>query len=234
MIREGISNSSNNLLITFISLIASFLLLFGCSNSNQPKIYSICESANSPCLQGKAIVILKTNIGEITLELDGDSSPITAGNFLDLVSKGVYNNTVFHRVIKEPIPFVIQGGDPLSKDPSTPKNEFGTGSFIDPLTGRARFIPLEIKLTGERMPRYNQLITNPNEISQLRLNHKRGSIAMARSQKMDSGSAQFYIALKLLPELDGRYSVFGRVIDGIEIVEKLEYGDKIMKAIINQ
>ena len=53
------------------------------------------------------------------MELDGDSSPVTSGNFLDLVNKGVYERTVFHRIIKTPFPFVIQGGDPLSKDPKT-------------------------------------------------------------------------------------------------------------------
>ena len=218
----------------FLSLILCIPILLGCNNSNPAKIYPVCVSTTSPCLQGKAIVILKTTIGSITLELDGESSPITAGNFLDLVNKGVYTNTVFHRVIKEPIPFVVQGGDPLSKYPKTSKKEYGTGSFIDPSTGRARFIPLEMKLNSENSPRYNQLITNPNQIAQLKLNHKRGSIAMARSQELDSASAQFYIALKPLPELDGRYSVFGRVINGIDIVDRIELGDKILEAIINQ
>ena len=64
--------------------------------------------------------------------------------------------------------------------------------------------------------RYNELITNIRELSDFQLIHKRGSLAMARSQALNSGSAQFYIALKELPELDGRYSVFGKVIEGID------------------
>ena len=66
----------------------------------------------------------------------------------------------FHRVIKIPTPFILQGGDPSSRDPNTPKIKYGKGSFIDPVSGQARFIPLEIKLKTEDAPRYNQLITS--------------------------------------------------------------------------
>ena len=67
---------------------------------------------------------MSTNRGAITLEVDGDAAPVTAGNFVDLVKRGVYNGTVFHRVVKEPVSFVIQGGDPTSKDPKTLKTNY--------------------------------------------------------------------------------------------------------------
>ncbi|WP_320668119.1 peptidylprolyl isomerase [Prochlorococcus sp. MIT 1307] len=172
---------------------------------------------------------MTTNRGIILLELYGNTAPITAGNFLDLINKGVYNRTVFHRVIKLPSPFVLQGGDPFSKYPTTPEIDYGKGNFIDPKNGLARFIPLEIKLIKEEAPRYNELVTNPRELSQLELIHERGSIAMARSQSLNSGSAQFYIALKTLPELNGRYSVFGKVVDGIDILDKIKEGDFIIQ-----
>ena len=88
---------------------------------------------------------------------------------------------------------------------------------------------MEIKLKGEESPRYNQLVTNPRELSELQLLHQRGSVAMARSQRLNSASAQFYIALKPLPELDGRYSVFGRIIEGMHIVNYIKEGDLILK-----
>jgi len=138
-----------------------------------------CGEASSPCLQGKASVELTTSRGAITLELDGDAAPVTAGNFVDLVQKGVYDGTVFHRVIREPVPFVVQGGDPASSDPSTLKSQYGQGSFLNPETGQARFIPLELSYQNEDQPRYSRVSTNPSDLQQLKLIHERGAIAMA-------------------------------------------------------
>ena len=96
-------------------------LLVGCNPATNASVPVGCAQASSPCLKGKATVLLTTSRGEITLELDGDAAPVTAGNFVDLVRRGVYNGTVFHRVVREPVPFVVQGGDPASKDPNTAK-----------------------------------------------------------------------------------------------------------------
>ena len=74
------------------------------------------------------------------------------------------------------------------------------------------------------------MIIKPTELTQLQLPHKRGSIAMARSPALNSASAQFYITLKPLPELDWRFSVFGRVVEGMNIVDSIEEGDRIVKA----
>ena len=57
---------------------------------------------------------------------------------------------------------------------------------------------------------------------------------MARSQEPDSASAQFYVALRPLPELDGRYAVFGRVVDGMEVVDAIQPGDRITKAVLKE
>ena len=176
------------------------------------------------------MVKMSTSRGAITLEVNGDAAPITAGNFVDLVKRGVYNGTVFHRVVREPVPFVVQGGDPASSDPKTPKGSYGTGSFIDPASGQARFIPLEVKFRGEDQPRYGRVTSNPSDLLQIELAHDRGALAMARSQAPDSASAQFYIALRPLPELDGRYAVFGRVTQGLDVVDAIQQDDKIIKA----
>jgi len=189
-----------------------------------------CAQSTSPCLTGKAMVKMTTSRGAITLEVNGDAAPVTAGNFVDLVKRGVYNGTVFHRVVREPVPFVVQGGDPASSDPKTPKGSYGTGSFIDPASGQARFIPLEVKFRGEDQPRYGRVTSNPSDLLQIELAHDRGALAMARSQAPDSASAQFYIALRPLPELDGRYAVFGRVTQGLDVVDAIQQDDKIIKA----
>ena len=91
-----------------------------------------CGSSGVPCLKGTALVEISTSKGSVELSLDGSAAPLTAGNFVDLVRRGAYNGTLFHRVVKEPIPFVVQGGDPQSAKPGTPVDLLGTGSFIDP------------------------------------------------------------------------------------------------------
>jgi peptidyl-prolyl cis-trans isomerase B (cyclophilin B) len=191
-----------------------------------------CAAAASPCLSGPAVVALDTTKGRVELRLDGDAAPLTAGHFLDLVRRGVYNGTVFHRVVREPVPFVVQGGDPLSADAKVPASRYGTGNFIDPASGEARLIPLELKLRSEPEPRYGEPLTSPTITDQLALNHQRGALAMARSSDPNSASAQFYIALEALPELDGRYAVFGRVSQGMEVVDRIRQGDRIVRATV--
>ena len=224
MIRQSIK--------TLMALALCLPLLVSCASSTTASIPVGCEQASSPCLQGKASVELTTSKGSITLELNGDAAPVTAGNFLDLVQRGAYNGTVFHRVVRDPVPFVVQGGDPSSSDPATPKSQYGTGSFVDPTTGQARFVPLELSFNGEDQPRYGRVVSNPTELLQLKLSHERGALAMARSQAPDSASAQFYIALKPLPELDGRYAVFGRVTEGLDVVDAIRQDDTIEKATV--
>jgi peptidyl-prolyl cis-trans isomerase B (cyclophilin B) len=189
-----------------------------------------CGTSGVPCLKGQAVVELTTSKGVVQLSLDGDAAPLTAGNFVDLVRRGAYNGTVFHRVVRDPIPFVVQGGDPQGADPKVPVEQLGTGSFIDPATGQPRLIPLELFLQGEAQPRYGEITAGPGQQSKLKLQHQRGSLAMARSADPNSASAQFYIALKALPELDGRYAVFGRVTQGMEVVDKINQGDRLVKA----
>ena len=189
-----------------------------------------CGTSGVPCLQGKALVELKTSKGVVELSLDGAEAPLTAGNFVDLVRRGTYDGTVFHRVVKEPIPFVVQGGDPQSSQPDTPVSALGTGSFIDPSSGQPRFIPLELLFDGESSPRYGEVVTSPTQQQRLKLPHERGSLAMARSSDPNSASAQFYIALRSLPELNGRYAVFGRVTKGMDVVDQINQGDKLISA----
>ncbi|MFM7362467.1 MAG: peptidylprolyl isomerase [Cyanobium sp.] len=189
-----------------------------------------CASSPAPCLSGRAVVSLETSKGPVEFTLDGAAAPLTAGNFVDLVKKGAYDGTVFHRVVREPVPFVVQGGDPLSRDPKVPVSQLGTGSFIDPATNEARLIPLEIAVEGEKEPRYGEEITSPSLSRRLRLRHQRGAVAMARSNDPNSASAQFYVALEALPELDGRYAVFGRVSKGMDVVDRIQQGDRLIRA----
>jgi peptidyl-prolyl cis-trans isomerase B (cyclophilin B) len=206
-----------------------FLGLGSCSKATRDLTFT-CDKANTPCLSGPAMVSLETSKGTVLLQLDGKNAPLTAGNYLDLVRKGVYDQTVFHRVIRSPLPFVVQGGDPTSSNPKTPVSSYGTGNYIDRSTGEARLIPLEFRLKGSSKFVYGQEMANAGGPQKPELTHARGAIAMARSSDPNTGSAQFYIALEALPELDGRYAVFGRVVRGMEVIDRIQQGDRLLRA----
>jgi peptidyl-prolyl cis-trans isomerase B (cyclophilin B) len=189
-------------------------------------------TAGLPRLQGKATVELTVKGKPIVIEVNGDQAPVTAGNFVDLVERGVYNGTVFHRVVRDPEPFVVQGGDPQSKDPNVPASQLGTGSFVDPQTNQPRYLPLEIQPADGEAPLYSQPFDGATRAPALR--HTRGAVAMARSQSPDSASAQFYIALADLPFLDGNYAVFGYVTQGMDVVESIQQGDRLESAKVTE
>ncbi|BAY13224.1 peptidylprolyl isomerase [Calothrix sp. NIES-2098] len=203
------------------------------SSRSTTEATSVSETTNEsipgmkdlPRLEGKATVVMTVKGSPITIEVDGTNAPITAGNFVDLVQRGVYDGTAFHRVVRDPQPFVVQGGDPQSKDPKISVNRLGTGGFIDPKTKNERYIPLEIKPKGSEQPIYSKTITQPPVLS-----HKLGAVAMARSQQPDSASSQFYFALADLGFLDGNYAVFGNVTEGFDVVNKIQQGDRIDSA----
>ena len=199
---------------------------------SQTSSESIPGLADLPRLEGKATVVITVKGSPITIEVDGTNAPITAGNFVDLVQKGVYDGLAFHRVVREPQPFVVQGGDPQSKDPKVPADRLGTGSYIDPKTGNARYIPLEVKPKGSDTPIYNKPFDATAQ--PVVLPHKQGAVAMARSQPPDSASAQFYFALADLAFLDGNYAVFGNVTQGFDVVNKIQQGDRIDSAKVTQ
>ncbi|MEH1964918.1 peptidylprolyl isomerase [Nostoc sp.] len=202
------------------------------TSASQTSSESIPGITDLPRLEGKATVVLTVKGSPITIEVDGTDAPITAGNFVDLVQKGVYDGLAFHRVVREPQPFVVQGGDPQSKDRKVPADHLGTGGYIDPKTANARYIPLEIKAKGSDTPIYNKPFDATAQ--PVVLPHKQGAVAMARSQSPDSASAQFYFALADLAFLDGNYAVFGNVTQGFDVVNKIQQGDRIDSAKVTQ
>ena len=231
--------------ISFLLLVSGFIL-GGCTTSatdvsqsssssdnlaNSQSQMAIANNKNSnknmsnnlPQLEGMAKVELQVNGSPIIIEINGTEAPTTAGNFVDLVAQGVYDELVFHRVIPG---FVAQGGDPQGKDPNF-AGQLGTGGFTDPETGMERRIPLEIKLEGENKPTYSKAKLPGRSVV---LKHDRGVIAMARSAMPDSASSQFYIALEDLPSLDGDYAVFGKVVEGMDVVDSIKQGDRISTA----
>ena len=189
------------------------------------------QAANLPRLEGKATVVMTVKGAPITIEVNGTDAPITSGNFVDLVDRKVYDGLVFHRVVREPQPFVVQGGDPQGKNSNFPLEQLGTGGFIDPATNQIRNIPLEIKPDkASDSIVYGKTLEAKNP----KLKHTRGAVAMARSGSPDSASSQFYIVLADQQSLDGDYAVFGYVTQGMEVVDKIQQGDRIESAKVTQ
>lgn len=231
------------ILRTSFTLLCLMALLWigGCGNSPPDDVTTtetspapISEPASSqtttlPRLNGKATVVMVVKGAPIVMELDGTHAPITAGNFVDLVQRGVYEGLKFHRVVRDPEPFVVQGGSPASKNPNASAGEVGASGFIDPATSRPRYIPLEIQPQEAPEPLYNQTVEKKPI-----LDHKRGAVAMARAMPLDSASSQFYIALADLPMLDGDYAVFGYVTQGMEVVDQIQQGDRIDSMTVTQ
>ncbi|NES22294.1 MAG: peptidylprolyl isomerase [Symploca sp. SIO3E6] len=185
------------------------------------------EYSNLPQLKGRATVELTTNKGSLTLVVDGYSAPVTAGNFVDLVQRGFYDGIKFNRAEEF---FVLQAGDP-------PGPEAG---FIDPTTGKYRAVPLEILLKGDSEPIYGMTLEEAGlyrEEPVLPFSAY-GTLAMARPEGDPNGaSSQFFFFLfeaELTPAginlMDGRYTVFGYVIENKELLRKLKLGDVIESA----
>ncbi|MCD5383998.1 peptidylprolyl isomerase, partial [candidate division WOR-3 bacterium] len=143
------------------------------------------EILDTLTLSGDEIAIITMEDGgKIYIKFFPDEAPNTVKNFIMLSRLEFYDSLTFHRVVKEPRPFVVQGGCPLGRG-----------------TGDAGY---NIDAEFNERP------------------HLKGTVAMARSQDPNSASCQFYICLAPQPGLDGNYTVFGQVIKGMDVVEKIE------------
>ena len=180
--------------------------------------------SNLPQLQGRATVEFKTSKGRMQAVIDGFSAPVTGGNFVDLVQRGFYDNMEFIRAEDY---YVLQTGDPEGPEEG----------FIDPKTGKYRAIPLEILVKGEDAPVYGATLESLGRyLEEPVLPFSAfGTLGMARPNgDPNGGSSQFFFFLfepELTPAglnlLDGRYTVFGYVVENQEVLENLSQGDYI-------
>jgi len=185
--RAGISINNNEIMkkiFVVMCVVLAVTMLTACQSGGN--INNQQEMDNQSLASG---AVIKTNLGDITIEFFGSDSPKTVENFVKLSNDGFYNGTRFHRVIKD---FMIQGGDPLSKDDNK-KSMWGTG---DP----------GYKFEDE---------FNSHKIV-------KGSLAMANSGPNTNGSQFFIVTAQATPWLDGKHTNFGQVTAGMDVVEKIE------------
>tara|TARA_B100000965_G_scaffold231269_1_gene193674 strand:+ start:727 stop:1287 length:561 start_codon:yes stop_codon:yes gene_type:complete len=144
------------------------------------------------------IMIIKLKDGDVKIKLFPDVAPNHVERIKKLANNGDYDNVVFHRVIDG---FMAQTGDV----------KFGNSSSSDFDLNRAG-------MGGSNLPDLKQEFNN--------LPHDRGTLSMARSQDPNSANSQFFICFKAAPFLDRQYTVFGKVIEGMEFVDKIKRGDE--------
>ena len=151
-------------------------------------VASVNAEEQKPMNSANEVAVIKTSEGEMVAEFWPEVAPNTVENFKKLARSGLYDGTAFHRIVKG---FMIQGGDPLTKDPAK-ESRYGTG---DP----------GYKIKAEFNDR----------------SHERGVLSMARSSDPNSAGSQFFICLANVSRLDHQYTTFGQIIKGDDVLGKI-------------
>ena len=146
------------------------------------------KEEKTPMNSPNEVAVIKTSEGDMVVQFWTDAAPNTVENFKKLARQGFYDGTIFHRIVKG---FMIQGGDPNSKDPAK-ENSYGEG-------GPGYNIKAEFNDHG----------------------HERGVISMARGPDPDSAGSQFFVCLAPVRRLDHQYTTFGKLIKGDDVLEKI-------------
>jgi len=194
-------------------------LVQACSYKSKIDSNYYCQKLKFSCIQNDKLVNFKTSKGDFEVKLFGKDNPVTVSNFLENIENNIYENKKFYKIIKYPQIRFIHGG-------INPENK----SYIErkqKLNKTSPTIPLEIKFKEEIKPRYNYQIKNPSETENLVNTFENGSIAMVKSGKNKSSSTEFFFVTNKIPELDGRYSIFGKIIKGLDVLKKINKEDYI-------
>ncbi len=147
------------------------------------------------------ILVLKTNKGDVKIEMLSNVAPKHVEHVKQLVAEGAYNGVVFHRVIED---FMAQTGDVKYGNKNSAEynlNAVGTGGSSKP-----------------------NLVAEFSDVS-----HERGIVSMARSSHPNSANSQFFICFDKAPWLDGEYTVWGRVIEGMDNIDKIKRGEPVQE-----
>ena len=178
-----------------ITVLAIFFIIAGCETKQKSK-ESIKES-----IMDKNVAVISTQFGDIVLEFFDDIAPKHVESFKLHTQNGYYNGTTFHRVIPG---FMVQGGDPLTK--SEDRSRHGTGG------NAAKYFGIGTESEDSTWDLPAEFSATP---------HARGILSMARSNNPDSGGSQFFICVADARFLDNQYTVFGKVVSGMDVVDAI-------------
>lgn len=181
--------------------IAGFVLLASVASAQTTPKPAPAPARTSP--GAGPVIVVETEKGTFEFETYPNEAPKTVAHILGLISKRFYNGQRFHRVIPN---FVVQWGEPLTRDMTKEKLWGGGGS------GK----PVGV-----------------GEFSKLRL-HTRGAVALAHPGNAGEGDSQIYVTTSNQPSLNGKYTVFGRVISGMDVVDKIRVPDRIVRVTVRE
>jgi len=190
-----------------------------CSIKYQRDSNYYCQKLNFVCIKENKVVQFKTSKGDFEVKLFGKDNPVTVSNFIENIENKIYENQKFYKIITLPQVKFVHGGVNQEYEFYIERNQI--------LNKTSPSIPLEIKFQKEIKPRYNYQLKNPSEIENLVNTFDSGSIAMVKSGKNYSSSTEFFFVTNKIPELDGRYSIFGRIIKGIDVLKNIKKEDYI-------
>ena len=194
-------------------------LVQACGYKNKIDPIYYCKKLKFSCIQNNKVVYFKTTKGDFEVKLFAKDNPVTVSNFIENIEDNIYVNQKFYKIINfAQIRLIHSGVKPENKLYIEPKLNLHKASST---------IPLEIKFKEEIKPRYNYQVKNPNEIRNLVNTFESGSIAMVKRGKNMSSSTEFFFVTSNIPELDGRYSIFGKIIKGLDVLKKINNEDYI-------
>ena len=194
-------------------------MISACSYKNEIDSNYYCQKFKFSCIKNNKIALFKTSKGDFEVELFGKDNPVTVSNFLENIDNDIYVNQKFYKLIIYPQVKFIHAG-------INPKNKLYFEGDQN-LNKTNPSIPLEIKFKEESKPRYNYQIKNPNETENLVNTFENGSIVMVKRGNNKSSSTEFFFVTNKIPELDGRYSIFGKIIKGLDVLKKINKEDYI-------
>lgn len=194
-------------------------LIQACNLKNEIDSNYYCQKLKLSCIKENKIALFKTSKGDFEVKLFGEDNPVTVSNFIENINNSIYEDQKFYKIINYSQLKFVHGGVNWENSFFIERNQTlnkGTPS-----------IPLEIKFQKEIKPRYKYLIKTPSEAENLANTFESGSIAMVKSGKNNSSSTEFFFVTNKIPELDGRYSIFGKIINGLDVLKKIEKEDFI-------
>ena len=194
-----------------------------CSLKNEVDSNYYCKKLKFSCIQSNKVIHFKTSKGNFEVKLFGKDNPVTVSNFLENIENKIYENKKFYKVINYPqLKFIHVGINPGNKF------HLERNQIINKISPS---IPLEIKFKEEVQPRYKYQIKNPFETEYLVNTFESGSIAMVKVGNNSSSSTEFFFVTNKIPELDGRYSIFGKIVKGLDILEEINNNEDYIKAV---
>jgi peptidyl-prolyl cis-trans isomerase B (cyclophilin B) len=188
-------------------------LLAGCSNvvpkEMETRIRDRLEATRERERMMKEVAVVRTDKGTFVIQFFGEETPNSVLHVRSLIHDKFYDGIRVHRSVRNPVPFIVQLGDPVTKgrpgedfiwdgdQGDKPVAGFNAGSVLIPVEASKR-------------------------------KHERGKVALARRPSTPESGSQFYIALAAQPQLDGQATVIGQIIEGMDVVEQLDRGDRIV------